>query len=77
MNVNVYLEAALEHDVDVCRDAAGHCVKKSDADWVAQSAEALLLSELDGQGTISAEAGEVDALAVEDWLDVTHAMLDL
>lgn len=43
----------------------------------AQAAEALLLSEFSPGGTLAGDETEYDAgIGVQDWLDVTHAMLD-
>lgn len=43
----------------------------------AQAAEALLLSELSKEGAMMVGETEYDeGIGVEDWLDVTHAMLD-
>lgn len=52
---------------------SGSCAEEVDA----QAAEALLLSEFGTEGTLAVDETELDAgIGVQDWLDVTHAMLE-
>lgn len=62
---------------DVCRVGKEQSNSSSVAEVRAQAAQALLLSDLSMEGAVAAEEADYDAgIGVEDWLDVTHALLD-
>lgn len=62
-------------DSDVCRVVNGQSSSDRLTEFGPQAAEALLLSEFSRGRALTGET-EDDSIDVEDWLDVTHAMLD-
>ncbi|CAM9290797.1 unnamed protein product [Laminaria digitata] len=63
-------------DSDACRSVDEQSSSSCCTELQTQPAEALLLSELSTKGTVTVDETEDEGVGVEDWLDVTHAMLD-
>lgn len=63
-------------DSEVCRTANDQSNPGSCTELGGQEAEALLPSELSKSRAMVIDGIEEEGIGVEDWLDVTHAMLD-